>query len=239
MITSDTDSPLVSFIRAQVPIAARLADGVRIDHATLCALVEAHDAWADSHLPRPGVAQPLEANVTAVAALFKRSRSWVYLQLQDGRFPGAYVDRRGTHRFPQSCLDAFIAAERHATPQMPVATALPASTVERRSIPQRAPTQQAPVLPTPEAPATPAPTDADTVTRPAIVDAARRTPAPAAVRPTPSVAAMTATSPSPVMAQQARRPRPTAGHAAVVPRAAEGLTWDSWRAGRPAAGPAG
>ena len=116
MITPVPDSPLVTFIRAQIPIAARLVEGVRIDHAALCALLDAHDAWALTHLPRPGTAQPLEADVTAVATLFKRSRSWVYLQLRDGRFPGAYVDRRGIHRFPQACLDAFTAAERTSAP---------------------------------------------------------------------------------------------------------------------------
>lgn len=241
MITSNTDSPLVSFIKAQVPIAARLAEGIRIDHATLCALVEAHDAWAETLRPRPATAQPLEADVTAVAALFKRSRSWVYLQLRDGRFPGAYVDRRGTHRFPQSCLDAFIAAERHATPsttQTLVATASPATSV-RRSLPPRASTEQATVLTTPAAPATPALTVATTETQPTTADNVLHNPAPSSVTPEPSVAAMTttATSSSPTASRPPRRPRPSPGRVPVVPTAPAELTWDAWRAGRPAPGP--
>jgi hypothetical protein len=243
MNTSDTDSPLVAFIKAQVPIAERLADtdGVRVDHATLCALLAAHEAWAGTHRPCPtGTAEPLEADVTAVAALFKRSRSWVYLQLRYGRFPGAYVDRRGAHRFPQSCLDAFIAAERTALPATPPAVAVSGS--RPASPPQPTTSAQAAKVPqaTGDAPATasaaPAPAETAIVSRPSPTVAAERTSVPTATRRTPPVAAKAPTTPTPAAAPRPAQQRTTARSATEVPSTPATLTWDAWRTGRTAAG---
>lgn len=224
MITSDTDSPLVAFIKAQVPIAERLADGVRVDHATLCALLAAHEAWAGTHRPCPtGTVEPLEADVTAVAALFKRSRSWVYLQLRHGRFPGAYVDRRGAHRFPQSCLDGFIAAERVAMPATAPAAVAGGS---RTPAAQQAPALETTAVVTATASATSAPVD---------TAAEMKTGTASAAPPTQPGPATTATTPDSTVGPRAPRTRATASNAAAVPATRTTLTWDAWRAGRAAA----
>lgn len=254
MITPVSDSPLVTFIRAQVPIAARLVEGVRIDHASLCALLDAHDAWALTHLPRTGTAQPLEADVTAVATLFKRSRSWVYLQLRDRRFPGAYVDRRGTHRFPQSCLDAFTAAERTSAARARTdsagindsSEAASASLMKRtaqRTRPQATEfTSGAGADDSDARPSAPPDPTAKRATTQHIVPnesaATLSAPESAEVVTAADVSAPPRMTPRPRSTR--RPPRPQGKPGTVNPASgAATLTWDSWRATRSAARPTG
>lgn len=113
MITTLSESPLVTFMRAQLPVASRLPDGVRVDLTMLRALLEAHDEWAQTLAPPSDNGESTDRGVAEVAAMFKRSRSWVYLQMKHGHFPDAY-EVRGAYRFPKGALDAFIAAERVA-----------------------------------------------------------------------------------------------------------------------------